>query len=68
MPYTYDKHQSNPPTVDEMFGEYKMAVSWLTVSAFIDLYPEVTDSQLAELRLKYENQTRLIKKGKNDEN
>lgn len=55
MPYLYGKNEVNPPTVDSMFGEYKIARIHLSVSEFIDLYPEVTDEQLKSLAARFDD-------------
>jgi len=54
MAYKYGIDQHNPPTVDEMFGEYKIARIHFTIREFLDLYPETTDAQLKELSTKFD--------------
>lgn len=41
-------------TIDEMFGEYRIARSFLDIKAFIDLYPDVTKRQLEQLAARYD--------------
>ena len=52
--YLYGSNEIHPPTVDSMFGEYKIARLHLSIEQFIDLYPEVTTAQLSELAKKYD--------------
>lgn len=41
---------------DKMYPEYKVARRFLTVQAFIDLYPDVTDKELEALSFMYERE------------
>lgn len=50
------------PTVNEMFGEYKICRMWLTMKDFYDLNPHATDEQYSQLNTMFEEfLTRLMK-------
>ena len=61
MPYKYDSRQHNPPTVDDMYGEYKICQRLLPMSAFFDLYPEVTNEQLERMKQRYKREQSPIR-------
>lgn len=46
---SYTKCNDRVPTVDDMYGEYCICNSWLTMDDFFGVYPDVTDEQLREL-------------------
>ncbi len=51
------KQQSSTPTVDNMYGEYKVCRTWLSMEDFYNLYPDVTERELKQLAERLENET-----------